>query len=99
MLHLPESRINFFEQAVKTMYRINIRSRESANTAKLVVSLEIAHQGLGHVDRQQIQKMFNLTLVDGLNVKATKDGPYLRRLCRWQNSSDFPPHSYQSESK
>jgi len=69
------------ERAAKTMYHINIRSRESANAAKLVVSLDIAHQRLGHVDRRQIQKMFNLNLVDGLNLKTTKDDSHVCSGC------------------
>jgi len=66
------------ERAENTMYHINIRSRESVNATKVpMVSLDIAHQRLGHVDRRQIQRMLNLNLVEGLNLKTTKDDPHV----------------------
>ena len=46
-----------------------------------MVSLDIAHQRLGHVDRRQIQRMFNLNLVEGLNLKTTKDDPHVCGDC------------------
>ena len=69
------------ERAARTMYHLNIRSRESANLAHLLTDLNTAHQRMGHADRRKIQQMFTMNLVKGLNLKSTTEDNTVCRGC------------------
>ncbi len=80
------------ERAAKTMYHLNIRSKESANPAQLAVSLDTAHRRLGHVDSRQVKRMFTMDLVKGLNLKDTKED---QQICSGCASGKMHKKSHQ----
>ena len=77
------------------MYHLNVRSKELANIAQTTVSLDIAHRRLGHTDSRQIRRMFTMKLVEGLNLKNTKED---HRICRGCAGGKMHKTSYRTST-
>lgn len=81
------------ERAARTMYHLNIKSKELANSAQLMITLETAHQRLGHANCRQIKRMFSMKLVEGLILKDTIED---NRVCSGCAVGKMQRKSYQS---
>ena len=77
------------------MYHLNVRSRELAIIAQTTVSLELAHRRLGHTDSRQIRRMFTMKLVEGLNLKNTKEE---HRICSGCAGGKMHKTSYRTST-